>query len=50
MLLHISEWDNKRTEDLKGLVDVGDEVLIKVINGRKGLTASRKVAFGEEVS
>ena len=50
MLLHISEWDNKRTEDLKGLVDVGDEVLIKVINGRKGLTASRKAAFGEEVS
>lgn len=50
MLLHISEWDNKRTEDLKGLVDVGDEVLIKVIDGRKGLTASRKAAFGEEVS
>ena len=50
MLLHISEWDNKRTEDLKGLVSIGDEVLIKVVNGRKGLTASRKAAFGEEVS
>lgn len=49
MLLHISEWDNTRTASLEGLVNVGDEILIKVINGRKGLTASRKAAFGESV-
>jgi len=49
MLLHISEWDNKRTASLDGLVSIGDEILIKVVNGRKGLTASRKAAFGESL-
>jgi polyribonucleotide nucleotidyltransferase len=48
MFLHISEWDSKRTNTLKGLVNLGDEILIKVIKGPKGLTASRKAAFGEQ--
>jgi polyribonucleotide nucleotidyltransferase len=48
MFLHISEWDSKRTNTLKGLVNLGDEILIKVIKGPKGLTASRKAAVGEE--
>lgn len=47
MLLHISEWDNKRTDSLNGLVSIDDELLIKVVKGRKGPTASRKAAFGE---
>ena len=50
MLLHISEWDNKRTDSLNGVVSIGDEVLIKVVKGRKGPTASRKAAFGETLS
>jgi len=50
MLLHISEWDNKRTDSLNGLVSIDDEVLIKVVKGRKGPTASRKAAFGETLS
>ena len=50
MLLHISEWDNKRTDSLNGIVSIGDEVLIKVVKGRKGPTASRKAAFGETLS
>lgn len=50
MLLHISEWDKGRTDSLNGLVSMGDEVLIKVVKGRKGLTASRKAAFGESLS
>jgi polyribonucleotide nucleotidyltransferase len=50
MFMHISEWDNKRTATLDGLVKVGDQVLIKVINGRKGLQASRKAALGEELA
>ena len=50
MLLHISEWDNKRTDSLNGIVSIDDEVLIKVVKGRKGPTASRKAAFGETLS
>ena len=48
LFMHISQWDTERTASLDGLVNVGDEILIKVIKGPKGLTASRKAAFGEK--
>jgi polyribonucleotide nucleotidyltransferase len=50
LFMHISQWDNERTASLDGLVKVGDEILVKVIKGPKGLTASRKAAFGETLS
>ena len=33
--MHISQWDTERTASLDGLVNVGDEILIKVIKGPK---------------
>ena len=51
LLLHISEWDNQRTATLKGLVDIGDEIPVKVIHARAGkLGVSRKQAMGEGVN
>jgi polyribonucleotide nucleotidyltransferase len=50
MLLHISEWSTERTPTLKGIVNIGDEVPVKVIYARGGkLGVSRKQAMGEGV-
>ena len=50
MLLHISEWSTERTPTLNGIVNIGDEVPVKVIYARGGkLGVSRKQAMGEGV-
>ena len=50
MLLHISEWSEERTPTLKGIVEVGAEIPVKVILARGGkLGVSRKQAMGEGV-
>jgi polyribonucleotide nucleotidyltransferase len=30
-LIHISKWDKERTESLEGQVNIGDQVIVKVI-------------------
>ena len=49
MFMHISEWEKERTNTLEGKVTRGDEILVKIIKGPKGLQASRKAALGAKM-
>lgn len=49
MFMHISEWEKERTTTLEGKVSRGDEILVKIIKGPKGLQASRKAALGAKM-
>jgi polyribonucleotide nucleotidyltransferase len=49
-LCHISQWDESRVETLDSLVQMGDEVLVKVVDmDRQGrIKVSRRDAFGHK--